>query len=128
MCFLCTNSRIAQPGEESRGHRARIFLAGPTDRKFYLNIKRKPFTVRVKHRSRLPRKGTEQRFSKPSGASPGQSALVDLALSRGLDQNISRDAIQLCPCFDSTTEPNPNLSMLIHCSGRWCRFYSFTDP
>lgn len=43
VCFLCTNSRIAQPEEESRGHRARIFLAVPVDRKSYLNTKWKPF-------------------------------------------------------------------------------------
>lgn len=80
----------------------------------------------AKHR--LPRKGTEQRYSNPSGHSPGQSAPVDPALSRGLDQNISTGAIQLWPCFDSTTEPNPNVNMLIHCSDRWCGFYSFKDP
>lgn len=66
MCFLCTNSRTAEPGEEkalwrfhqcvqpniyliekSRGDRSRIFLTVPTDRKFYLNIKIKPFYCRV---------------------------------------------------------------------------------
>lgn len=84
VCFLCTNSRIAQPGEESRGHRPRIFLPVPTDRKFYLNIKRKPFYCKGgQAQNRLPRKGTEQRYSKPSGHSPGQCALVGPALSRG---------------------------------------------
>lgn len=48
------------PTGESRGARARIFLAVPTDRKFYLAIKRSFFTVRLpKYRNRLPRKGME---------------------------------------------------------------------
>jgi len=68
----------------------------------------------AKHRNRLPRGAAEWRYSKPSGNGPEQPALVDPALSRRLDQKISRGAFQPWPCFNSTTEPNPNASECVN--------------